>query len=260
MDQICDDLHAEYLDLRSIVVGLDEGDWLTDTPSPGWTVKDQVAHLAYFDERAVEAHQDPEAFAAGVAEVMGDIEGTGKLLLAEGRSRTGGEVLAWWDGAHRAMVAVYRRLDPKTKVLWYGPQMAARSKMTARLMETWAHGQDVADALGVERQPTDRLRHVCHIGVRARPFAYLANGRVAPPDPVYVELAGLNGDVWTWGEPDVPDRVTGSGLDFALVVTQRRHRDDTDLVATGQAADEWLSIAQAFAGPPGEGRSPGQFD
>lgn len=258
MDLICDDLDAEYRDLRAIVDGLPEAEWLTETPSPGWTVKDQIAHLAYFDERALAAHEDPEAFAASVAEVMS--QGGGERLLEEGRSRSGREILARWDHAHRAMVDVYRRLDPKTKVLWYGPQMAARSKMTARLMETWAHGQDVADALGVERQPTDRLRHVCHIGVRARPFAYLANGKVAPPDPVYVELAGPDGDLWTWGEPDGADRVTGSGLDFALVVTQRRHRKDTDLIATGQAADEWLSIAQAFAGPPGEGRKPGQFD
>ena len=142
---------------------------------------------------------------------------------------------------------------------WYGPAMGARSFITARLMETWAHGQDVVDALGAERPPTDRLRHVAHIGVGARPFSYVANGREPNPAPIRVELVGPHGDDWTWGPEDAPDRVTGPALDFCLLVTQRRHRDDVAVVAEGAAADEWLDIAQSFAGPPGEGRRPGQF-
>jgi uncharacterized protein (TIGR03084 family) len=135
----------------------------------------------------------------------------------------------------------------------------ARSFITARLMETWAHGQDVVDALGAERPPTDRLRHVAHIGVGARPFSYVANGREPNPAPIRVALVGPHGDEWTWGPEDASDRVTGPALDFCLLVTQRRHRDDVAVVADGAAADEWLDIAQSFAGPPGEGRRPGQF-
>jgi len=144
-------------------------------------------------------------------------------------------------------------------VPWYGPPMSAASKITARLMETWAHGQDVADALGRTRVATDRLRHVAHIGVGARPFSYAINGRELPADPVRVELIGPSGDQWTWGDPDAANVVRGSALDFCLVITQRRHRDDTDVVAEGPLADEWLAIGQAFAGPPGTGRQPGQF-
>src|SRR5581483_1899213 len=123
----------------------------------------------------------------------------------------------------------------------------------------WAHGQDVADALGVERRATDRLKHVAHIGVRALPFAYNVHGRDVPGDPVRVELESPSGEIWTWGPEDAANVVRGSALDFALVVTQRRHRDDTDLVVEGPVADEWMSIAQAFAGPAGPGRKPGQF-
>ena len=137
--------------------------------------------------------------------------------------------------------------------------MSARSFITARLMETWAHGQDVVDALGAERPPTDRLRHVAHIGVGARPFSYVANGREPNPAPVRVELVAPSGDEWTWGPDDAADRVSGPALDFCLLVTQRRHRDDVDLTVQGAAADEWIGIAQAFAGPPGPGRRPGQF-
>ncbi|MBN9621113.1 MAG: maleylpyruvate isomerase family mycothiol-dependent enzyme [Actinobacteria bacterium] len=130
---------------------------------------------------------------------------------------------------------------------------------TARLMETWAHGQDVADALGAPRPATDRIRHVAHIGVRTRDFAYLLRDRPAPGEPFRVELVGPSGTVWTWGPEDASQRVSGPALDFALLVTQRRHRGDLALVAAGGDADAWLDIAQAFAGPPGGGREKGQF-
>jgi uncharacterized protein (TIGR03084 family) len=137
--------------------------------------------------------------------------------------------------------------------------MSARSFVTARLMETWAHGQDVVDALGAERAPTERLRHVAHIGVGARPFSYAANRREMPDAGIRVELLAPSGETWTWGPEGAVDTVRGPALDFCLLVTQRRHRDDVALMVEGSAADEWLDIAQAFAGPPGEGRRPGQF-
>ncbi len=123
-------------------------------------------------------------------------------------------------------------------------------------METWAHGQDVADALGVTREPTARLRHVAHLGVRALPYSYTVWGREVPAAPVRVELTAPDGGLWTWGPEGAADRVTGPALDFCLLVTQRRHRADTAVAATGAVAQEWLEIAQAFAGPPGPGREP----
>jgi uncharacterized protein (TIGR03084 family) len=123
-------------------------------------------------------------------------------------------------------------------------------------METWAHTQDIADALGVTREPTSRLRHVAHIGVGARAFSYAAHGQVIPDTPVRVELTAPDGAVWTWGPADAADQVTGNALDFCLLVTQRRHRDDLSLTIAGEAAQHWMAIAQAFAGPPGPGREP----
>jgi len=134
--------------------------------------------------------------------------------------------------------------------------MAARSFATARLMETWAHGQDVADALGVVRRPTARLRHVAHIGVRARPFSYAVRAMTVPTGDVRVELRGPDGEKWSWGQPDAPDAVRGDAVDFCLLVTQRRHRDDVGLTVVGPLATEWMAIAQAYAGPPGPGRAP----
>jgi uncharacterized protein (TIGR03084 family) len=125
---------------------------------------------------------------------------------------------------------------------------------TARLMETWAHGLDIADALGVTPAPTDRLRHIARLGYRTRDFAHVVHGVPVPADPFRVELAGPSGDVWVFGPEDAPQRVTGPALDFCLLVTQRAHRSDLALRAEGADADRWLDIAQAFAGPPGGGR------
>jgi uncharacterized protein (TIGR03084 family) len=135
--------------------------------------------------------------------------------------------------------------------------MGLASFISARLMETWAHGQDVVDALGIQREPTDRLRHVAFLGVRARGFSYTANGLATPESDVRVELTGPSGDLWTWG--DGTDSIRGTALDFCLVVTQRRHIADTDLEIRGPLAEGWMEIAQSFAGPPGSGRQPGQF-
>jgi uncharacterized protein (TIGR03084 family) len=253
VDTLCDELTAEHDDLDRIVTG---ADLELATPAPGWTIRDQVSHLWFFDQRALMALTDPDAFRADAEWMLAD---GADAASEQGRALTADELLDRWRDDRRRLVDHARTVDPKSRVPWYGPAMGARSFITARLMETWAHGQDVADALDIQREPTDRLRHVAHIGVGARRFSYVTNGREPNETPIRVELTGPSDDLWTWGPDDAADRVTGPALDFCLLVTQRRHRDDVAVVAEGAAADEWLDIAQSFAGPPGEGRKPGQF-
>ena len=256
MDAICDDLADEHDNLDSVVAGLSEAQWSVSTPAAGWAVRDQISHLWFFDQRAAMALRDPDAFAADMKWLMA--AGGTAASVTPGREMSGVELLAAWRRDRADLLDLARATDPTVRVLWYGPAMAARSFVTARLMETWAHGQDVADALGVRRTATARLKHVAHIGVRARPFSYMINALPMPAEPVYVALTGPDGSLWEWGEP-AADRVTGDALDFCLVVTQRRHRDDTRLVVEGAGAVEWIGIAQAFAGEPGGGRVAGQF-
>jgi uncharacterized protein (TIGR03084 family) len=253
VDAICDDLTAEHDDLDRIVDG---ADLEVPTPAPGWTIRDQISHLWFFDQRALMALTDPDAFQRD-AEAL--LRGGTDAANEQGRALPAAELLARWRADRVALVAHARTVDPRSRVPWYGPAMGARSFITARLMETWAHGQDVVDALGAHREPTDRLRHVAHIGVGARPFSYVTNGRQPNEAPIRVELVAPSGAEWTWGPADAADRVTGPALDFCLLVTQRRHRADVAIVAEGPNADEWLDIAQSFAGPPGAGRHPGQF-
>jgi uncharacterized protein (TIGR03084 family) len=259
MSQLCDDLTAETAVLESLVEPLDAEGWLTPTPSEGWSVLDQVGHLAYFDEAATISATDADRFREWREEAMADENGVTETAAAKYRALAGEDVLKEFRTARAALLDVFRTIDPALRVPWYGPDMAAASSLTARIMETWAHGQDVVDALGVTRPQTAALRHVAHIGVRAFPNSFLANGLDVPDAPVFVELTGPDGDTWTWGPPDAADAVRGPAVDFCLVVTRRRHVDDTAVRATGAVAESWMPIAQAFAGPPGSGRRPGQF-
>ena len=255
---LIEDLAAETAALREILDPLADADWQQPTPAPGWTIADQVSHLAYFDGIAVLSATDPDAFAAELARITAD-GGDADSVAAQHRQLSAAQLRDWFGHARTELLSVFAGLNPATRVPWFGPPMSVASSLTARLMETWAHGQDVADALGVRREPTLRLRHVAHIGVGARPFSYVAHRLPVPAEPVRVELTGPSGQLWTWGPAGAADRVTGPALDFCLLVTQRRHRTDTAVRAEGPVAEHWLTIAQAFAGPPGAGRQPGQF-
>jgi uncharacterized protein (TIGR03084 family) len=253
MTPICDDLRNEHEALDAAVAVLDEDSWNLPTPADGWSVRDQVSHIAFFDRRALLAIDDPDEFAAD-ARALASAGGT-EASVQLGRGMTGPELLDAWRADRAVLLQRARTLDPSARVPWYGPAMSARSFLTARLMETWAHGQDVVDALGVPREATSRLRHVAHIGVRARPFSFRINGLTIPDSDVRVALRAPDGSTWAWGS-DPDERVEGDALDFCLVVTQRRHLLDTGLVVTGPVATQWMSIAQAFAGLPGTGRAP----
>ena len=254
---LCADLAAEHAALDAVVADLDDAGWDTPTASDRWAVRDQIGHLAYFDETATQAIVDPERFAADLqAALSGDLTEFLEATEVRGRTLPPAELLAWWRDGRAALLAAAAPLDPKARLPWYGPSMGARSFVTARLMETWAHGQDVVDALGAERPATDRLRHVADLGVRTRGFSYSVRGLEPPEAALRVELTAPGGDTWAWGpETELTPRspiewVSGPAEDFCLVVTQRRHVDDTSLCAFGEHANEWLTIAQCFAGGP----------
>jgi uncharacterized protein (TIGR03084 family) len=258
MAEMVEDLRAESRELEALLAPLRPADWDTPTPAEGWVIRDQVSHLAWFDDAAVRAVTAPDDFRAEAATAL-----TGGVdtddIAKQHRSVAVPELRDWFAASRARLLDVLAGLDPKARIPWYGPDMGAVSFATARLMETWAHGQDVADALGAVRTPTDRLRHVAQIGVRALPFSFVVQGREVPTEPVRVELTLPSGAPLTLGPDSAADVVRGDALDFCLVVTQRRHLADVSLDITGPVAAEWLSIAQAFAGPPGSGRRPGQF-
>ena len=304
VSEVLDDLVAEQQALDDVVASLTPEKWQLATPSPGWTIADQIGHLTYFDGTAALAITDPTASPrlrridqrvtsasesntegvdppdavtpsarrptnntppAGFAEEMNRLLGAGTtgesaddITLAPYRAMAADELLAAWRANRSALDAAGATLDNDTRVAWYGPSMGAKSFLTARLMEAWAHGQDIVDALddGADRPPTDRLRHISQLGVITRGWTYVNRGLEVPSAAVRIELTSPSGASWTFGDEGAPESIVGPALDFCLVTTQRRHVDDTDLVVTGAAARDWMKKAQLFAGPPSDGPAP----
>jgi uncharacterized protein (TIGR03084 family) len=247
------DLAAEGAALDAVVAGLEDTAWLGPTPAEGWTVAHQIAHLAWTDEEALLAATDPGGFSAA-AEAAPRLGTVLDDAAAAGAAERPEYLLGRWRAGRAALADRLAALPDGTKLPWFGPPMSAASMATARLMETWAHGLDVTDGLRQPPSVSPRLRHIAHLGVRTRDFAFGQCGLPAPAEPFRVELAAPDGSTWAWGPADAAQRVTGPALDFCLRVTRRRHRADLALQATGPDADRWLDLAQAFAGPPGAGR------
>jgi uncharacterized protein (TIGR03084 family) len=247
------DLAAEGEALDAVVAELEDTAWLTPTPAEGWTISHQIAHLAWTDEQALQAVTEPERFAAALTRV--DLESLADEGAAKGAGDDPGTLLTRWRAGRAALAAELAELPDGARLPWYGPPMSAASMATARLMETWAHGLDVTDALGLPPSLSSRLRHVAHLGIRTRDFAFGQHGLPAPAEPFRIELTAPDGGRWVWGPEDAAQRITGPALDFCLRVTRRRPRADLALEASGPDADRWLDVAQAFAGPPGEERA-----
>ena len=250
------DLVAETTSLQEILGPLTPPQWRLPTPAEGWSIADQVSHLAYFDEAALLSIRAPDRFRREAAALAGRGDDFPDQIAAGHRHLSAAELLAWFRAARHDLLDGYAGADPAARLPWYGLDMGPASSITARLMETWAHGQDIADTLGIDRPPTSRLRHVAHLGIRSLPYSYAVNGLPPPAAPIRVELAAPDGGQWAWGPAEAGDRVVGTALDFCLVVTQRRHRSDTGLVVAGETATQWIGIAQAFAGAAGRGRKP----
>ncbi|PXY19091.1 TIGR03084 family metal-binding protein [Prauserella muralis] len=259
LNAVLDDLDAESGEVDALVVDLPDERWSTPTPAEGWTIAHQIAHLAWTDDKALLAARTPDDFGAELKRALAAGENYVDDGAAELAATPPARLLQRWRDGRAELRAALAAVPAGEKLPWYGPPMSAASMATARMMETWAHGQDIADALGLTRPPTRRLWHIARFGVRTRDFAFQLRSLAPPTEEFRVELTAPDGDTWTFGPADAAQRVTGSALGFCLVVTQRRHPDDTDVEATGEQAREWLGIAQAFAGPPGTGRKAGQF-
>jgi uncharacterized protein (TIGR03084 family) len=248
------ELRAESDELDALVAPLAAARWAEPTPSPGWTIAHQIGHLLWTDRAALTAVTDEAGFAEMLAAAGQDPDGFVDAGAEELAATQPAELLNDWRVTRGRLHEALLEVAEGRKLPWFGPPMSATSMATARLMETWAHGLDVADALGVKRPPTERLRAIAHIGVRTRDYAFVVNNLTPPTEPFLVELRGPGGDTWSWGPSDAAQRVTGSAEDFCFLVTQRRPLTALDITASGTDAQRWLKIAQAFAGPPGEGR------
>lgn len=243
-------LYNEGQVLESLLRELSASDWRKLTPATGWTIAHQVAHLTWTETAALSALRHPEGFESyrrAAAEHPGSFV---DAAAAEGARLPPDELLSAWVSSRDELSAVLSQADQQVRIPWFGPGMKPRSMITARIMETWAHGQDVATALDASWPASEALKDIAHLGLATRQFTYRINNLEPPTSQMYVELTGPEGQVWTWGEASAENSVRGSAWEFALLVTQRAELSELKLEITGDDAAQWALIAQAFAGDP----------
>jgi uncharacterized protein (TIGR03084 family) len=247
------DFRDESRALAAILNPLSDKDFATRTQFKGWSINDVIGHLHMFNVAADLTLKDGDLFVEFFARIAKGMAAGQSLLETQYPFLDGLEGRAlfevWRDGAERT-AENYAKADPKARLKWAGPEMSARSSITARQMETWAHGQEVFDILGAVRQDADRIRNIVHLGVNTYGWAFINRGEKVPEPAPFIELTAPSGAVWTWNEVQDDNRVQGQAVEFAQVVTQVRGIGDTALNLTGETARNWMRIAQCFAGPP----------
>lgn len=262
---VCRDLATETENLDAHLATLDPAHWTLPTPAQGWSIAHHIAHLAWTDEVALIAANsltNPAPWAALVQQAIAAPTTIVDAAATDGAGAATDDLLRRWRHARTALWAALPALPAGHKMPWFGPPMSPTSMATARFMETWAHGLDITETLAAHGlatldEPTDRIRHIVHLGFRTQAFSFHNRGLTPPATPVRLSVTSPTGATWVFGDPDTDQEVRGSAYHFALLATRRRHRDDLDLIAVGADADRWLEVAQTYAGAAGSDRAPG---
>ncbi len=256
--QEAEDFRAESRALHALLAPLASERFTAPTQFKGWTINDVLQHLHVWNMMAGLQLSDEAEIDRQFARLI-ELEGKLRVFENERLDGLGGPDLlaAWIEGAER-LADAFAQADPKQRLKWVGPSMSARSSITARLMETWAHGQEVYDELGVVRTNEDRIRGIVVLGVNTYRWTYMAHGQDAPGPMPQVVLTAPSGEVWSHGEASESGRIEGLAEEFCQVVTQTRNIEDTRLQVTGEIARDWMAKAQCFAGPPATPPKPGE--
>lgn len=260
-ESVIEDLQAESLQIDSLVADIEPDRWDTATPAPGWTVAHQVAHLTFVFGIAGLAVEDPDTFTA-MTSTVGERGGLDAVVNADAEQRIAAGpagLLEQWQEVRDKTVAAFRVARPDRPVPWLVNPLPPAVLASAGMMELFAHGQDIADALPRPLLRGRALRHLVTFGVRTWDFGYEARGIEPPAEEFHFSVTGPDGELWEFGDPDATQRIRAGAEDFCLLVTRRRHPEDLAVTATGGSAQQWLHIAQAYRGPAGVDRRPGQF-
>lgn len=248
--------------LYRLLQPLEDAAWAVITQFNGWTINDVMAHLHSGNISALLSLTDRDAYLKVRQERVQVAHQTGASNLTLQHHSIGNikgrELLARWHEQYLALAAAFAKADPKQRVPWAGRDMSARSSISARLMETWAHGQEIYDRLGVARQDTDRIHHIATLGVNTFGWSFSNRGLPVPAERPTVSLVSPSGKAWDWpGTAPASERIAGSASEFCQVVAQTRNIADTRLKVSGDIAANWMANAQCFAGPPRVPPAPG---
>jgi len=259
MQKICLDLLAEFEELTSVLETLSEEQWQQKTPFKSWSIYDQVEHLHFFDLQGLSAIQQPQIFEPFVEQFKQKSKTQSFVEIA--REHIGlqspQQLLTKWSATYLELIDNLQKLPIEEKISWFGPPMSPLSFISARLMETWAHGQSILDSLKIARSGTNRLYYIAELGIKTFSWSFKGKSIPVPEVKPYVELTSPTGEIWRWNDPLSKEKISGPALDFCQVVTQTRNAADTSLIIQGKHAQQWLDIAQCFAGKPSNPPAPG---
>ncbi len=250
MEQICVDIEAETEALAGVVDGFSEHQWRAPTVAEGWDSYETILHLGATGWICDLAVSNPAGFAKVRARLANGEVSVHELVRSETKAKEGNELWRWFLEIRGSMVNSLRKTEPKARITWLGPDIGARSLATSRLLETWTHSHDLADTFDVPYPPTDRLRHIAHIGYVTREFSYINRGMSMPDEPVRLELLSPNGESWTWGPSDAEQLVVSTAYEFCKVLTRRLPLRESTVETKGAFATEWMEIAQPWIEPP----------
>ncbi|MEM7069455.1 MAG: TIGR03084 family metal-binding protein [Pseudomonadota bacterium] len=243
--------------LLEAVKDIDDDVFKESTLFKGWTINDILVHLHFWNLGADLSLNVPDEFTKMFEELYASLK-SGRLRDHENAKVTerGSKLVNAWENHTRDMAKRWRGIDPKTRVKWAGPDMSVRTSISARQMEVWAHGQAIFDLLGLDRLETDRIKNVVMLGVNAFGWSHKVHGMEIPDEMPVVTLNAPSGEIWEFGEG--VDTIAGRAVEFCQVVTQTRNIADTSLVVSGNVAEQWMTNAQCFAGPPEIPPAPGE--
>jgi len=251
--------------IYALVSGLSDDQMEQETGFKGWTINAIIRHLHLWNKAAYWSLTEPEKFHAFFKQMMGEMKERAKKGQRSMRffeadyleNLSGAPLVETWRDFYKKMAAAFAAADPAMRVEWAGPSMSARSSITARLMENWAHAQAIYDVLGLKRENEDRIRNIVMIGLNTYGWTFKVNGEEAPQPVPYLKLTAPSGAIWEYGEKSADEKIEGLAEEFCQVVTQTRNIADTALNVTGVNAGRWMAIAQCFAGaaetPPAPG-------
>lgn len=249
-------LRADTEAIEAMVAGLTDDQWQLETPAAGWTIADQIAHLSFVFSLAGTAAGEPEKFRGIAASVQGfgEFDAAVNAALEPYRALASADLLARFRAERDASLDALATIPADETVAWFVNPLPPVVLASAGMLECFAHGQDIADTLGIERTHDDRVQYLTTFVAHTRDFGFLAHDETPPAEPFRFELTLPSGRTWTFGPQDAANRITGDAVDVCLLAARRRHPDDLDVTATGEDARRWLPIAQAYRGPAGSGR------
>lgn len=254
MREILSDLVAEQQALDQFLQRINERQWVLPTSAPGWSIKDTVSHLAYSERFAARVLAEGASVLSGVK--LDEIDEWTALGIKEGREMRYQQVIEWWRNSRADVVDALSRMDGTDRVPWLAGDMSARAFATLRLMETWAHGLDVKDAMeGLltydeeEEDPTadsPRIRHIAWLAHRMLPFAFAQAGEEFPESGIRLELMGPSYSRWVFGPEDAKDIIKGVAGDWCRIAVHRMDSAAGTLKTEGDKAETAIKVARTY--------------